>query len=185
MPGYGVGGGAPRAFGVAVQQSLCAWAPQDWGKQRLHSWKVYTGFHVHWVPGQSRRLHRNLGQTCLQFLEDLLGKQGETHCGERTLEAKALGIIISMSSSGDSHFGKIQPHLSGLRIPSPNNKLGGKQITHQQTDCLKTPPGTQLPLITPRDKAPLTRGIRISSTYQCAGTSPSHQETCSKPLYQF
>ena len=44
--------------------------------------------------------------------------------------------------------------------------------------------GTQLPLITPRDKAPPTKGIRISSTYQWAGTSLSHQEACSKPLYQ-
>ena len=49
--------------------------------------------------------------------------------------------------------------------------------THQQT-------GTQPPLITPRDKAPPTRGIRINSIYQWAGTSPSHQEVYSKPLYQ-
>ena len=47
------------------------------------------------------------------------------------------------------------------------------------------PPGTQTPLISPRDKAPPTRGIRISSTYQWAGTSPSHQEAYSKPPYQF
>ena len=42
----------------------------------------------------------------------------------------------------------------------------------------------QSPLITPRDKAPPTRGTRLSSPYQWAGTSPSHQEACSKPLYQ-
>ena len=45
----------------------------------------------------------------------------------------------------------------------------------------KHPPGTQLPLISPRDKAPTTRGIGISSTYQWAGTRPSLQEAYSKP----
>ena len=29
-------------------------------------------------PRAKQRFHRNLGQTCLQFLEDLLGKQGVT-----------------------------------------------------------------------------------------------------------
>ena len=48
----------------------------------------------------------------------------------------------------------------------------------------KDPPGTQLPLISPRDKAPPTRGVRISSTYKWAGISPSHQECCRKPPNQ-
>ena len=41
-------------------------------------------------PRVKQRLHRNLGQTCLQFLENLLGKQGVTVgcCGGRELEAK-------------------------------------------------------------------------------------------------
>ena len=42
---------------------------------------------------------------------------------------------------------------------------------------------SQAPLISPRDKAPPTRGIGISSTYQWAGISPSHQEAYSKPPY--
>ena len=46
-------GGAPRAFGFEGQQGLSAGAPQDWGKQRLHSWRAHTRFHVHWDPGQS------------------------------------------------------------------------------------------------------------------------------------
>ena len=49
----------------------------------------------------------------------------------------------------------------------------------------KDPSGTQPPLISPRDKATPTRGIRISSTYQWASTSPSHQEAYSKPLYPY
>ena len=48
----------------------------------------------------------------------------------------------------------------------------------------KDPWGTQPPLISPRDKAPPARGIRISPTYHWAGTSPSHQEAYIKPQYQ-
>ena len=56
-----------------------------------------------------QRLHRNLGQTCLWFLEDLLGKQGVTvaHYGGEELDAKDSEIIISMYSSGCGLFGKI------------------------------------------------------------------------------
>ena len=41
-------------------------------------------------PRAKQRLHRNLSHTWLQFLEDLLGKQGMTvaHCGGRTLEQR-------------------------------------------------------------------------------------------------
>ena len=57
-------------------------------------------------PKTKQKLHRNVGQNCLRFLEDVLGKQEATvaHCGGRTLEAKVLGIIISMNSLGSGHF---------------------------------------------------------------------------------
>ena len=60
-------------------------------------------------PRAKQRLHRNLGQTLLQFLEDPLGKQGVNVacCGGRALEAKLLGIFIRMCFSGGGHFGKI------------------------------------------------------------------------------
>ena len=48
----------------------------------------------------------------------------------------------------------------------------------------KVLPGTEPSLIAPRDKAPPSQGTRFSSTCQWSGTSPSHQETCNKPLYQ-
>ena len=59
-------------------------------------------------PREKQRLHRNLGQTCMQFFEDLMGKQGVTmaSCGVRTLEAKVSGIIICANSSRGGHFGK-------------------------------------------------------------------------------
>ena len=63
-------------------------------------------------PREKQRLHKKLGQTYLQILEDLLGKQGVT-CGKRTLEARVLGIITSVNSLGGGHFGKIWPHPSG------------------------------------------------------------------------
>ena len=86
-------------------------------------------------------------------------------CGRRTLEAELLGICIYVCFSGGGHFGKIWSHPLVNRLP-------------------KDPTGTQLPLISPKDKAPLTRGVGISPTYQWAGTSPSHQGAYSKPPYQ-
>ena len=74
-------------------------------------------------PRAKQGLHRNLGQTRLQFLGDLLGKQRVTMacCGGRALEAKLLGIFISVCSSRGGHFGKMQPHPTALRSPRPNN----------------------------------------------------------------
>ena len=80
----------------------------------------------------------------------------------------------AMPFSGGGHFGKIWPHPSVLRSPRQNNNPGG--IT-------ALPLTTQLPRISPRDKAPSTIGIRIGSTYQWAGISPTHQEAYSKPPY--
>ena len=70
------GGGAPRAFGFEGQRGLTAGAPQDWGKQRLHSWKAHTRSHAHWDPGLKQLLHRNLGQTYMRVSEGLLGRRG-------------------------------------------------------------------------------------------------------------
>ena len=96
------------------------------------------------------------------------------HCWRRTLETKVLGIIISMYSSRGGHFGKVWPHPSGVRSPRPTNNLGGNTAHPSGNRLPKVPPGIQPPLITPREKAPLTREIRSSSNYQGAGTSPSH-----------
>ena len=78
-------------------------------------------------PRAKQRLHRNLSQNCLQFLEDLLGKQRVTvtHCGGKTVEANVMGIILRVNSSSCGHFEKVWLYPSGLRTPRPNNKLGG------------------------------------------------------------
>ena len=106
------------------------------------------------------------------------------HCRERTSEANVLGIFISMCSSRGSHFGKIWPYPSVLRSPRRKNNPGGSQPKPSVNRLPKDPPGTQPPLTSHRDKAPHTRGIEISPTYQWAGTSPSHQEANSKSPYQ-
>ena len=147
---------------------------------------MHIGFHVYWVPGQSWDSIGIWVRPDCSFQRISWGKKGVTvaRCGGKTLEAKVSGIINVCSFRG-GHFGKVWPHPSGLRILRPNNNLGGNTsppISSLPKDPLPT--GTQLHLILHRDKSPSTRGMRISSTYQWAGTSPSHHEACSKPLYQ-
>ena len=98
---------------------------------------------------------------------------GEGGWRQRSQEWSSVWTPLEMAileKSGPNHQGwttnqvGTQPHPSAKRLP-------------------KDLPSKQLHLITPRDKAQTTREIRISSIYQRAGTSPSHQET-SKPLYQ-
>ena len=74
----------------------------------------------------------------------------------KALGTKFLGIIISMGSSGHGHFLKIWAEAPGQTI------WVGTQ--HQKAGCLKNPQAHKPPLISPRDKAPPTRGIRITST---------------------
>ena len=70
-----------------------------------------------------------------------------------------------MFSTRGGRFGKIWPHTAGLRSPRPNNNPGGNTAIHTSAKRLpKDPSGTQPLLISLRDKAPPTIGIRISST---------------------
>lgn len=52
--GLALGEEALGAFGVESQWDLSAEVPQDWGKERLHSWRVHTKFHMYWATGQKR-----------------------------------------------------------------------------------------------------------------------------------
>lgn len=72
-------------------------------------------------------------------------------------------------------------HSSGMRSTRPNNKQGGK--TTPSTNRLpKVLLGTQLPLITFRDKASPTRGTRLSSTYQSLQSGSPPQAPVSTSL---
>ena len=128
-PGYlALGEEAPWAFGIEGYWGLFTGAPQDWGKQRLHSWKGTCRFSHALGPRAKQSLHRNLGQTWMQFLVYLLVKQrvNVAICGGRAMEAKLSGIFMSVHFSGGGHFGKIWPtHQSALRGPRANNNPGG------------------------------------------------------------
>ena len=70
-----MGEGAPRVFGIEGQQGVCIGAPQDWEMET----PLLKGPHrvlCALGPRAKQRLHRNLGQTCLLFLEDPMEKQG-------------------------------------------------------------------------------------------------------------
>ena len=76
MPGgLALGEGAPGAFGSEGQPGLCTGAPRDWGK-RDSTLKGTLRSPCALGPRAEQGLHRNLGQTCLQGLKDLLGKGG-------------------------------------------------------------------------------------------------------------
>ena len=81
-------------------------------------------------------------------------------------------------------MGKSGPTHQHGETPSQTTTQVGSQPCPSVNRLPKDPPGTEPPLISPREKAPPTRGIGISSTYQWIGTRPSHQEAYSKPLYQ-
>ena len=88
--------GDPGEAYTEDQQGLSAATPQDWGKQILHSWRVHTGFHVHWVPGQSRDSTGIWVRPTCRSLR-ISWENGATMacCRGRTIEAMVLGIIIS------------------------------------------------------------------------------------------
>ena len=137
----------------------------------LRSWS----FHVNWIPGQSKDSIRIwAGHSCGSWrISCESRRQLWLTVWARDGRQKFQRIIISMNSHGGLWETLTPPNNSPqaqvLRRPRPNNKVFS---------------GTQPPLITPRDMAPLTRGTRLSSTHQWAATSPSHQAACHKPLYQ-
>ena len=112
-------------------------------------------------PRAKQRCHNNLGQAYLWFLEDLLGKQGGD-CGSlwgKHIGIRGLGYNYQHECPQKKNPGKIWPHPSG---PRPNKKEGGNTaIPFSKLALPKVLLGTQLPLTIPRDKAPVTRGIRI------------------------
>ena len=92
--------------------------------------KRHTDFHSHWLPVQNRdSIGSWVRPTCCSWRISLENKRVTVaHCRGTTLEAKVSGIINSVSSSRGSHFGKIWPHLLGLRSPRPNSKPGGNTV---------------------------------------------------------
>ena len=78
------------------------------------------------------------------------------------------------------------PFWKNPALPIRAEKPQAKQQTkwdhspaHQQRGCLRTPQAHSC-LLAHTQRIPTHQGIRISSTYQWAGTSPSQQEAWSK-----
>ena len=100
------------------------------------------------------------------------------HYGVRTLEAVVPGNTLISVTAPES----LAPSIRTEKSHGKQQTGWEHSTTHQQTGCLKS--SHQLPLITPREKASLPRGPRLSLTYKWAGTSLFLKETCLKPLYQ-
>ena len=110
-PGWGSGirRRNPRALGFEDQWGLSAGAPQDWGKQRFHSWRAHTRFHVHWDPAQSSNsIGAWAGPTYESWRVSWGGWDwlwitmggGQGHWWQRTQR-----ILIGLSSPRGCHFG--------------------------------------------------------------------------------
>ena len=91
--------GDSRTFDIEGQGGLYATAPQDWRKWILHSWKVHPRLHVHWVLGQSNdSIGIWLRPDCSSWRISWENRVSVACCGGTILEAKVLGIIISVCS---------------------------------------------------------------------------------------
>ena len=133
-----MGAGAHGTFGSERQQSLCTGTPQDWEKHTL-----LEGVHrlsCALVPREKQKIPKNLDQTYLQVLEDLLGKQGQLWL--------AVGKGIGGRGLRNNHWHKLLwkwPYWKKLALAIRAEKPQAKQKTrwehsptHQQTGFLKS-----------------------------------------------
>ena len=75
--------GIPRKSDLESQWDLIIGVPQDWGKQRLQSWRAQTKSCVHQDPEEWP--HRGLNQTYLLVLEGLLWRCGSAGAHHRDM----------------------------------------------------------------------------------------------------
>ena len=92
-------------------------------------------------------------------------------------------------SCGPAHCRGLWPHPTACRfqywdtLGQTTNRVG-TQPHPSEVRLPKDVLSPQLPLDTPIVTARPTRGSRLSSTHQWAGTSPSHQEVCASLAHQ-
>ena len=127
------------------KKGLYARSPKDWGKQT----SLLKGTHkISFAPrpmAKAITFHRSLGETYLQVLTCLLGKQGWVAVAHpRDLSGSIHLHELSLrqtSCLGHQHkdlAAPTQPVGSGAEMPQVKQLTGKKQSpTHQQTDCLK------------------------------------------------
>ena len=110
---------APRASGFEGQWGLIAADPQDWGKQRLHSWRAHTNSHGHRDPGQKQSFDRSLGRTYLLVSESLLGKGCSAVHWRQTLAAAIFGSLFRARSWWAGPLRGLLPRSLALDRPRP------------------------------------------------------------------
>ena len=122
---------------------------------------MYTGSQV------KQGIYENLGQIYMEDLEGLLRKQGVAmaHCGQniggRGPRKKSL-----VWAPLEATMWRNLTHLSRLRSPGQTTNQVRTKAHPSANRLPKVLLHTQLPLITLRDKAPPTRGMRLNSTHQ-------------------
>ena len=141
------GGWAPRVSGFEGQQGLTAGTPQDWGKEKLHPWRVHTRSHAQWDPGKKQWLHRTLVQTYLLVL--MVSWWGTVQLWltvrTKTLVADILGSthwheLSQRPSFWHQDLAPTQYTVgSSARTPQAKQPTGQEHSpTHQQTGSLKS-----------------------------------------------
>ena len=88
-----MGRGAPRESGFESQWGLITGIPEDWGKQKLHSWRVHTLSMWTRSQGVKQWPHKRQGQDYLLLLEDPLWRweAALAHCGDKDTGSDSSG----------------------------------------------------------------------------------------------
>lgn len=115
-------------FGIKVPRPLgteSTGAPQVWGKQDS-TIAGHTMLFMCRVPGQSRDSIRICFRTTCGFCRVSWQRLAQLWLSVRPghWSWRAQGISTGVSSPGGHLFGKLWPHPSRLRSPSPNNRVG-------------------------------------------------------------
>ena len=133
-------GEAPRESVFEGQWGLITRIPQDWGKQKHHSWSSHTGFHVHQGAGKKvvtsqdtgQDLPASIGGTPVDAGDSYVSLWGQGHWRQQFWSA-----LIGVSPLGGCNFlTKTWPHPTACRLSAgtPQDKQATRQEhspTHQ------------------------------------------------------
>ena len=129
-----------RAFDFESHWSLISVTPQDWGKQKCHSWMVNIRSEAVTSCEPGKNLPSGLGG-CPGEVRVAGSLQGRVHWRQRFWE-----VLISVSCPGNCHFHiaptpgpSQQPKCSSAVKPQAKQPTGWEHLlpTSKQTDCFK------------------------------------------------
>ena len=128
--GLAMGVGIPRKSGFEVHEGLITGIPQDWGKQKPHSWRVHTGSQGYKDPGEkSNDLIRDWPQSTCQYWR--VSGRGRGSCGSlwgqghrrRQCEPSWKGAIFSLRPGPTQ-----QPVGSSAGMPQAKQPTGWDKL---------------------------------------------------------